>query len=74
MNSENKICPMKFGGQNKFAPDLFCEEERCAWWCKCNQSCALPTLADILADSTISLSFFGGAEAQQGEVHGEVKQ
>ena len=45
MSDEKKICPLKFGGQNFFAQNVNCESERCAWWCKWTESCALVAIA-----------------------------
>lgn len=54
-DKECKICPLKLiGGNNSYAQDAFCEKERCAWWLNFENGCAIPSLAGILADSTIS--------------------
>ena len=39
--SENKFCPMKATGPNSYAQEPNCEEEKCAWWCKWCECCAL---------------------------------
>ena len=40
-NQNRKACPMKFGGQNSFAQDAWCEKEECAWWISCDNNCAV---------------------------------
>ena len=39
-----KICPVR---------KLECSGEKCAWWSKFAENCAVPLIAEILADSDI---------------------
>lgn len=48
--NEQKFCPVKATGPNSYAQDAFCEEEKCAWWCRWNESCAIVAIPDTLYD------------------------
>lgn len=67
MDKKKISCPLKFGGQNFFAQEPWCEKELCAWWVKYNKSCALCTIADILADSSINNICWGPVESCRKE-------
>ena len=52
-----KYCPMAahgemiaavMRGENYQEENIFCDEERCAWWCAGRKRCVLPTLVDVL--------------------------
>ena len=45
-----KVCPLKFGGQNSFAQDCYCEEKNCAWWCEWTKSCAMAAIPAEISD------------------------
>lgn len=55
MNEKQKICPLKMiGGQNSYAQDPFCDEEKCSWWLEFSKECCVVTMAGELVDSTTS--------------------
>ncbi len=49
-----KVCPLCLGGGIRCK----CLKERCAWWLPFANDCAVPTIAGILADSTICQNTF----------------
>lgn len=60
------ICPLKFTGKLQHPLLIQCDKGKCAWWCEYNRSCAILTIAGILADSTICQNSFYSAEGEPG--------
>jgi hypothetical protein len=48
VSGEKHVCPLKFGGQNEYAQDCFCEEGMCAWWDNRHDCCAVVGVAVAL--------------------------
>lgn len=46
-----KMCPFKMAGGFE---NILCEKGKCMMWRNYSSDCAIGTIADILADSTIS--------------------
>ena len=52
----DKICPICIAGANKYVSR--CIGADCVWWCTFSNDCAIPTVAEILADSDVCKTIF----------------
>ena len=52
-----KVCPIAAFGGNMHT-SAYCIGKDCAWWCEFADSCAVPLMTEILADSTICQTIF----------------
>ena len=57
MSEHGKYCPIMVAGGNMQISGV-CIGKDCAWWLPFANDCALPTIAGILADSTICQNVF----------------
>ena len=59
MPEHGKYCPIMVAGANTHVSE--CIGKDCAWWIPYANDCALPVVAEILADSTICQNVFEAA-------------
>ena len=59
MPEHGKYCPIMVAGANTYVSQ--CIGKDCAWWLPYANDCALPVVAEILADSTICQNVFEAA-------------
>ena len=63
MNNENaeKVCPLRLNDRD-YTARLKCIGEGCSWWCNFADSCSIPLLAGMFADSSICRSVFDSCD------------
>lgn len=54
----NKVCPIMCAGANTAV--CYCIGKDCEWWCDFANSCSVPLLAGMFADSEICRTVFDG--------------
>ena len=59
MPEHGKYCPIMVAGANTHVSE--CIGKDCAWWIPYANDCAMPVVAEILADSTICQNVFEAA-------------
>ena len=59
MPEHGRYCPIMVAGANTHVSQ--CIGKDCAWWLPYANDCALPVVAEILADSTICQNVFEAA-------------
>lgn len=62
MNNGNaeKVCPLRFNDTLVSRPK--CIGEECSWWCNFADSCSIPLLAGMFADSSICRNVFNSCD------------
>lgn len=60
MNKRPEFCPIMVAGANEYVSE--CIRKECAWWCDFADSCAIPLLAGMFADSDICRNIFEEGE------------
>lgn len=59
MPEHGKYCPIMVAGANEYVSE--CTGKDCVWWLPYANDCAMPVVAEILADSTICQNVFEAA-------------
>jgi hypothetical protein len=53
---KTSLCPLKFAGSlNLCVNALYCEKEKCAWWCSWSNSCALVAIPGEISNKISDL-------------------